>query len=415
MPACRLSAGWVLPVAGEPIAQAAVLVDPDGRIARVGPELEVPRPEGVPELAMPDAAIVPGLVNAHTHLELTGLEGQVEDDDFTAWIRRLRELKACRAPDAYLAAARAGLRDCWAMGVTTIADTGDSGAVIRALHELDGSGVVYQEVFGPHPDQCAASLAALQVRVAELDRFTSPRVRLGVSPHAPYTVSGPLYRAVAEWARAEGYPLAVHLAESPAETALLAAAEGPFAEAWRGRAIPLPALPGRSPVAWLAEHDVLGADTLCIHVVQVDERDIAQLARAGVGVAHCPLSNRRHGHGDAPLGRLCAAGLRVGIGTDSVVSVGRLDLLAEARAARHLAGLSGEATLALLTIGGARAIGLEDEVGSLVPGKWGDLTVIQIGPATAPTDAIERVLQSEREDVVATYIGGRQAYRRTRS
>jgi 5-methylthioadenosine/S-adenosylhomocysteine deaminase len=105
----------------------------------------------------------------------------------------------------------------------------------------------------------------------------------------------------------------------------------------------------------------------------------------------------------------------VGIGTDSVVSVGRLDLLAEARAARRLAGLSGEAALALLTIGGARAIGLEDEVGSLVPGTWGDLTVIQIGPAAAPADAIERVLHSEREDVVATYIGGRLAYRRTGS
>lgn len=415
MPACRLSAEWVLPVAGEPIAQAAVLVDPDGRIARVGPELEVPRPEGVPELALPDAAIIPGLVNAHTHLELTGFEGQVEDDDFTVWIRRLRELKACRAPDAYLDAARAGLRDCWAMGVTTIADTGDSGAVIRALHELDGSGVVYQEVFGPHPDQCAASLAALQARVMELDRFTSPRVRLGVSPHAPYTVSGPLYRAVAEWARDEGLPLAVHLAESPAETALMAAAAGPFAEAWRGREIPLPSLPGRSPVAWLGEQGVLGADTLCIHLIQVDEQDIALLARAGVSVAHCPLSNRRHGHGDAPLARLREAGLRVGIGTDSVVSVGRLDLLAEARAARRLGRLGAEATLALATLGGAQVIGLGDEIGSLVPGKWGDLTVIQIGPAATPADALERVLHSEREDVVATYIGGRQAYRRTRS
>jgi 5-methylthioadenosine/S-adenosylhomocysteine deaminase len=414
MPACRLSAGWVLPVGAEPIPQAAVLVDPDGRIARIGPELEVPRPAGVPELAVPDGAILPGLVNVHTHLELTGLEGQVEDDDFTGWIRRLREVKASRPPDTYVDAARAGLRDCWAAGVTTIADTGDSGAVIRALHELDGSGVVYHEVFGPHPEQCATSLAQLQRSVTELDRFTSPRVRLGVSPHAPYTVSGPLYRATADWARAEGRPLAVHLAESPAETALMTAAGGPFAEAWSRREIPLPTLPGRSPVAWLDEHGVLGPDTLCIHVVQVDEADIASLARAGVGVAHCPGSNRRHGHGDAPLGRLRAAGLRVGVGTDSVVSVGRLDFLGEVRAARRLGGLGPEAALELATLDGARALGLADEMGSLMPGKWGDLTLIQIGSAAGPADAIERVLHSEREDVVATYIGGRQAYRATR-
>ncbi len=415
MPACRLSAGWVLPVGAEPIPQAAVLIDPEGRIARVGPDLEVPRPAGVPEVAVPEAAIVPGLINTHTHLELTGLAGQVEDDDFTTWIRRLRELKALQTPDAFLAAARAGLRDCWATGVTMIADTGDSGATIQALHELGGSGVVYHEVFGPHPNQCAASLAALQRRVAELGRFTSPRVRLGVSPHAPYTVSGPLYQATAAWARAEGLPLAVHLAESPAESALIAEAAGPFAEAWERRGIPRPALPGRSPVAWLEQHGVLGADTLCIHVVQVDGADIATLARAGAAVAHCPLSNRRHGHGDAPLTQLRAAGLRVGIGTDSVVSVGRLDLLAEVRAARHLAELSAEAALELATLAGARALGLEDEIGSVVPGKWGDLTVIRIGPATAAGAAVERVLQSESEDVVATYIGGRQAYRNTRS
>jgi 5-methylthioadenosine/S-adenosylhomocysteine deaminase len=415
MPACRLSAGWVLPVDAEPIPQAAVLIDPDGRIARVGPDAEVPRPAGVPDIAAPHAAVVPGLVNVHTHLELTGFEGQVEDDDFTAWIRRLRELKERRSPGDYLAAARAGLRDCWAAGVTTVADTGDSGAALRALQELGGAGIAYQEVFGPHPDQCEASLAGLRRRVAELERFTSPRVRLGVSPHAPYTVSGPLYAATAAWAREAGLPIAVHLAESTAERALLAGAVGPFAEAWERRGIPRPRLPGRSPVAWLEEHRVLGPDTLCIHVVQVDDRDIAALARAGVAVAHCPLSNRRHGHGAAPLARLRSAGLRVGVGTDSVVSVGRLDLLAEVRAARELAGLDAGTSLELVTLAGARALGLADEIGSLSPGKWGDVAIIRVGAPSGPAAAVERVLGSTKEDVVATYVGGRQAYRKTGS
>ena len=407
MPAVRLAARWVLPVDGLPIDGAAVLIGADGRIAAVGPDVGVPAPDGVQRRTFPDAAIAPGLVNTHTHLELTGFESQVEDGDFASWIRRLRELKNRRPPEEYLAAARRGLSDCWAAGVTTVADTGDRGVVIQALAECGGAGVAYQEVFGPHPAQVSESMAGLEAVVARLRTLESPRVRLGVSPHAPYTVSGPLYRAVSHYARAQGLPVAVHLAESPAETQLLRAAAGPFAEAWRRRDIPLPPLPGRSPVAWLDEHGVLGARTLCIHVVQVDADDVARLAGAGVGIAHCPLSNRRHGHGDAPLGRLRAAGLRVGVGTDSVASIGCLDLLAEARAARVLAGLSAEEALALATVEGARALGLAGEVGSLAPGKWGDVVVMRVLGDQSPA---EQVLNSGPEAVVATFIGGRQVF-----
>ena len=410
MPAVRLAAPWVLPVDGPPIAGGAVLIGADGRIAAVGPDELVPAPADVPACEYPGAALAPGFVNTHTHLELTGFEGQVEDDDFAAWIRRLRELKDRRPPEDYLAAARRGLRDAWAGGVTTIADTGDRGVVIRALAECGGSGVAYQEVFGPHPDQVGESMAALEGRVAELRAFESARVRLGVSPHAPYTVSGPLYRAVADYARGRGLPVAVHLAESPAETQLLRAAAGPFAEAWQRRSIPLPSLPGRSAVEWLDEHGVLSERTLCIHVVQADSGDIARLAAAGVAVAHCPLSNRRHGHGDAPLGRLRAAGIRVGVGTDSVASVAGLDLLAEARAARALAGLSWDEALALVTLEGARALGLAGEIGSLAAGKWGDVAVIRLRGGAPPA---EQVMNSVREAVVATWLGGRQVFERT--
>jgi cytosine/adenosine deaminase-related metal-dependent hydrolase len=408
MPAVRLAAAWVLPIDRPPIRCGAVLTGPDGRILELGPDTAVPRPDAVPARDFPDAAILPGFVNTHTHLELTHLAGRVEDDDFAAWIRRLRELKDGCQPDAYLEAARAGVAECWRSGVTTIADTGDRGVVIRALAEAGGSGVAYQEVFGPHPDQAGQSLDGLRARVAELRRFESGRVRLGISPHAPYTVSGPLYRATAEYARAEGLPVAVHLAESRAETQLLGAAGGPFAEAWLRRGIPLPTLPGRSPVAWLEEHGVLSDRTLCIHVVQVDGQDIGRLAAAGASVAHCPLSNRRHGHGDAPLSALLSAGLRVGVGTDSVVSVGRLDLLAEARVARMLAGLPAARALALITLDAACALGLAEELGSLTPGKWGDLAVVRLGDSGAAP--AEQVLAGDTEDILATYLGGRPVF-----
>jgi 5-methylthioadenosine/S-adenosylhomocysteine deaminase len=153
---------------------------------------------------------------------------------------------------------------------------------------------------------------------------------------------------------------------------------------------------------------VLGERTLCIHVVQVDREDVARLAAAGVAVAHCPLSNLRHGHGSAPLGSLLAAGLRIGLGTDSVVSIDCLDLLAEARAARTLGALSSERALALVTLDGARALGLADEVGSLASGKWGDLAIVRA--RDSQESPAEQVLAAVAEDIVATYVGGRQVF-----
>lgn len=411
----RLSARWVLPIEGPALEHGALLIGPDGRIAAVGPEAAVPRPADAAAEDFGDALLLPGLINTHTHLELTGLDGGPPEPEFGRWIRRVREMKAARPPEAFLAAARRGLADCWMAGVTTIADTGDSGAVIEALAEGGGSGIAYHEVFGPHPDQRDASLRGLQEAVERLGQFAGGRVRIGVSPHAPYTVSGPLYGATAAWAREAGLPIAVHLAESPAESALLASGTGAFADAWRNRGIPMPAPLGRSPVAWLDEHGVLSERTLCIHVVQAGSADVQRLARAKAAVAHCPLSNRAHGHGEAPLGALLAAGLRVGLGTDSIMSVGTLDLLAEARAARALAGLDATRALALCTRDAARALGLEREVGVLAPGLWGDCVVIRLSgaPNTPRTNmsAEDRALASGPRDVLATFVGGRDVHR----
>lgn len=415
----RLTADWIVPVSSPPIERGAVLIGPDGRIEAVGAASVVPAPPGVPNLDFGGAALLPGLVNAHTHLELTGLAGRVDEADFSAWIQGVRRVKSELTPEWFETAARQGVRDAFAAGITTVLDTGDSGAVLPALVELGGAGVVYQEVFGPDPAQCDASLQGLRSRVAGLALQARGRVRLGVSPHAPYTVSGPLYRAVAEFAAAEGLPMAVHLAESPAESMLVTRHEGPFAEAWNGRGIPPVALHGslpdsarRSPVAWLDAHGGLGKDTLCIHTVQLDQADIETLAARGTPVAHCPCSNAGHGHGVAPLGALLAAGLRVGLGTDSVLSVGALDLWAEMRAARHLAGLTPGQALGLATLEGARLIGAESEVGWLGAGAFADLIAVQLasGPEDQPVEA--RLLASSPGNVLATFASGRPVYRR---
>src|SRR2546422_462670 len=149
----RLRAGSVHPVTAPPISDGAVLVAADGRIAAVGPHPHVPTPPEAEIREFPDGALVPGLVNCHTHLELTHLAGRLTTPEFPAWIRRIRELKDGTPAPEFRRAAERGVRDCWAAGVTCVADTGSTGAVMHALHALGGRGICYQEVFGPDPAQ----------------------------------------------------------------------------------------------------------------------------------------------------------------------------------------------------------------------------------------------------------------------
>src|SRR5947207_763131 len=366
----RIRAQFVHPVTAPPIEDGAVLVDDRGTIAAVGPNLVVPTRPGARQLEFPDARLLPGLVNTHTHLELTHLAGKNAEREFAAWIRTLRALKDATTPEEFSRSAEQGVRDAWAAGVTCVADTGSSGAPLEALARLGGRGIYYQEVFGPDPAKCTASIAEMERALSRLSPLASSHLRLGVSPHAPYTVSEPLYRAVAAFARRERLPIAVHLAESREETALVRDGAGPFADALRARGIAV--VPrGGSSVRHVVELGVVGRGTLCIHCVQVDEQDIAVLGDSGAAVAHCPRSNRAHGHGTAPLAALRRAGVPVGLGTDSVVSVGDMNLRAEAVAA----GLDSEDALRTLTLEGARALGLDDQIGSLEVGKEADLAV----------------------------------------
>jgi 5-methylthioadenosine/S-adenosylhomocysteine deaminase len=366
----RIRAGSVHPVTAPPIEDGAVLVDDRGTIAAVGPHPLVPTPPGARELAFPHASLVPGLVNTHTHLELTHLADKNAEREFARWIRALRTLKDATTPDEFARAAERGVRDAWAAGVTCVADTGSTGAPLEALARLGGRGIYYQEVFGPDPAKCAGSMEELRRALDRLRPLATSTLSLGVSPHAPYTVSEPLYRAVADLARREGWPVAVHLAESHAETELVRDGAGAFADALRARGIAVTPR-GCSPVEYLVQRGVVQRETLCIHCVQVGQDDVELLSRAGASIAHCPRSNRAHGHGTAPLAAFRRAGLRVGLGTDSVVSVGDSSLWAEAAAA----GFDREDALRMLTIEGAGALGLEREIGSLEVGKQADLAV----------------------------------------
>jgi 5-methylthioadenosine/S-adenosylhomocysteine deaminase len=401
----------VLPIAGAPIAGGAVLVGGDGRIRSVGPDAAVPKPNGARSFDLGDAALLPGLVNTHAHLELTALRGLVRDFPFQRWIATIRAVKERLSPEHFRASARWGVLESFAAGITTTGDTGSSGACAAAMSELGARGVAYQEVFGPDPDRCDESVAELQRALERLDPLASERLEIGVSPHAPYTVSAPLLRGVVELARRQGRKLAMHLAESREERLLLERGEGPFAEALRGRGIAVVAQ-GVSSVAWADRHGLLAARPLLIHCVNCGEDDLVLIASRRASVAHCPWSNAVLGHGRANLAAMRRQGVTIGVGTDSVAAGGGLDLFRVALLAAAGHRLSPRETLSLMTAGAAAALGMEG-VGVLAPGAWGDLAAVRLdSPAMAgiadPEEAVAWCATAA--DVAFTAVAGRVVF-----
>ncbi len=408
----RLAAPWVLPIDAPPIADGALLIGDDGRIAAVGPDHAVATPPDAAQQRFTDAALLPGLVNTHTHLELTGFAGQNDETDFWEWIKRIIALKATRDEEQFFDAACAGIRQCWQAGVTTICDMGNTGSVIAAMDHLGASGTAHHEAFDMHTLETVAVVKQFSRDLDRLARHATGRVQLGVSPHAPYTVSGALYRAVSDLARAHGVPIGVHVAEPADETALLRDFTGVFADALRARGVMRVTDTPTSPIAWLDQHGVLGPRTICAHAIRTDDADTTIMLQRGVAVAHCPRSNRHHHHTDAPVARYVDRGLRIGLGTDSEVSVAPLDLLAEARAARVLTGWSAAETLRALTLGGAEALGFATECGSLTVGKWADVVAIEVEAAMGVEDAL---VASQLGDVRGTWVGGREVFLSSRT
>jgi cytosine/adenosine deaminase-related metal-dependent hydrolase len=407
-PYLRLSAPFVWPAVGPLIHDGAVLVGPAGTIDEVGPADAVPSPPDADVHTFEGCVLLPGLINAHTHLELHSLQGRVEEDDFFDWIRGIKVAKEELSEEAFVEAARVGVRDTWRWGVTTVADTGTSGATVPALSELGGHGVYYHEAITPDPSAVDAVFGDFEVQVDRLRDMAGAGVRVGVSPHAPYSAHEDLYRRVVGLADRVSLPLAGHVAESLAETAFVTKGQGPFADLWRSRGFDLPS-PRRSPVQFAADQGLLRPEMLAIHAVQVDDEDVALLAACDAAVVSCPRSNARHGHGPPPLGQLVDAGVRVGLGTDSIVSVGSVDMLAEARAACALEGITPEIALHLLTRGAASALGLDQSTGAIVRGLRADLCVVDVAAVRAG-DGAEAVLD-ERARVAATVVGGRFVYR----
>jgi 5-methylthioadenosine/S-adenosylhomocysteine deaminase len=421
-------ARWVLPISSGPIEGGAVAVR-ETKIVGVGARAEVEeRFPGAEAEELGEAAVLPGFVNCHTHLELTAMRGFLEDveGDFFAWLRKLTVARAERmtAEDLYASAAW-GAAEALRAGVTCVGDASDAGATtMRALRDAGLRGVVFKEAFGPDARTARERFDKARSDIEGLRPFETPLVTLGLSPHAPYTVSPALLEMFAAYAAAERLPLMLHAAESAAEELLMREGRGPFAEGFAARGIEF-ASPASSTVRHLAATGILAARPLLAHCIRVDEEDLRLVAAHGARVAHCPKSNAKLGHGRAPLAAMLRAGVTVGLGSDSVASNNTCDPLEEARFALLASRAAGDTleggraldagdALRLATHGGAAALGLEADAGALREGMEADLVAVRLDgrhqrPVYDPAAAL--VFASSARDVMLTVVAGRELFR----
>jgi cytosine/adenosine deaminase-related metal-dependent hydrolase len=429
------SARWVLPISSPMIEDGAVAVD-NSRIVAVGSRREIVSkfPDGR-VIDFGAAAILPGFVNAHSHLELTVMRGflEREESDFFAWLRKLTVARMAMTAEDLLVSATCGAIEAARAGVTCLGDASSSSTqAMKALREVGLRGIVYQESFGPDPKVATEQVAKLREQVTEMRMQESDLVRAGVSPHAPYTVSAPQLELIARLAIEEKIPLMMHAAESPAEKLFICEGLGPFAEGLRARGIEWHAQ-GISTIEYLNRHGILQTRPLLAHCIDVDGKDLELIKAAGAGIAHCPRSNAKLGHGRAPFSNFIAQGLNVGLGSDSVASNNTCDILEEARFATLLARLpsdtvdpfrgglppahdvvSAEQSLFAATLGGARALGLDNQIGALADGMQADITVVGLdGPYQQPVrdPASALIFSSSGRDVLMTIVAGREIFR----
>jgi cytosine/adenosine deaminase-related metal-dependent hydrolase len=421
------SAQWVLPIISPVIESGAVACE-GPQIIAVGPRTDLVY--RFPDSHLEDfgaAAILPGFVNAHSHLELTAMRGflEAEENDFFAWLRKLTVSRLSMTAEDLLVSATCGAIEAARAGVTCLGDACSAAMPgIKAVQTVGLRGTVYQESFGPDPKLAHENVARLREQISGMHALEDGLVRVGVSPHAPYTVSGLQLDLISRLAVDEHLPVMMHAAESRAEQLFMLKGEGAFADRLRSRGIEWQA-PEISTIQYLKRHGVLETKPLFAHCINVDDGDLDLIKESSAGIAHCPRSNAKLGHGRAPFAEFIDRGIKVGLGSDSVASNNNCDLLQEARFATLLArvdpvrggllpAITSEQVLLTATLGGARAMGLDHQIGSLAAGLQADLAVVNLGgahqqPTRHPADAL--IFASSGRDVLLTVVAGKEIYR----
>jgi len=424
------SADHVLPVSSPPFKNGAVAVD-GPVIAAVGTREEITGlyPEASHE-NFGEAAILPGFVNCHSHLEITALRGFLDsvEDDFRTWLLKLNTTRNEKLSEKDIEiAAVAGAIEGARAGVTCFGDVGRYGkAGLEALKAVGVRGVLFQETeFSPDNRTATDDLEKLKEKFLAMREQETDVVKIGLSPHSPYTVSRKLFEGIAEFSIAENVKLSIHAAESVDEDALVRKGEGFFVDVYEKFGVEWE-VPRCSSIEFLWQTGILEAKPLLVHCVTASDDDIDLIVRSASSIAHCPKSNAKFGHGFAPFEQILDRGIPVGLGSDSVASNNTCDLLEEARfaalAARNRLGrrrfVSAAEILEAATLGGAKALGLGDEIGSLDAGKQADIAVVSLANiAQQPVNDVHAALvfASNARDVVMTMVGGEEIFSKGRA
>jgi aminodeoxyfutalosine deaminase len=385
-----LTARYVFPVSGPPLERGLVVIDG-------GRALALRRGQRAPDFDCGDAAVVPGFVNAHTHLDLTGARGLVPPSaDFVGWLRQVIAFRAGRSTEDVEQDIRAGIRDCARYGTTLVGDIAYEGLSTDALLAAPLRSVVFRELIGLTAEGVARAYEGFRWW---RDAFPeSDTCKPGVSPHAPYSVAESLYLRTA----ISGLPVATHLAETLEEAELLERHTGSFAAFLQDLGIwqPNELAPGSKRILEFVESSRRG---LIVHANYLSP-DVA-IGRASV--VYCPRTHAAFGHPPHPFREFLARGVRVALGTDSLASNRDLDLFAEARFVHaRYPDMPGETLLRMATLNGAEALGFADVSGSLAVGKSADLAVVEL-PRHDVTDPHELLFASD-SPVLATVFRGRR-------
>ncbi len=413
-----LKAKYLLPMNGCTVVNGETMVR-DGRIAAVGYGLSATNPDEE-VIDFGNAVILPGFVNAHSHVEYTLERYRVDGLPLWQFLTKTAYRKyRIPEPKRLRESAIAGAKELLAGGVTCFGDCSFTGIAAQAAEETGQRAVVYHELFGQSMgDEYPAVLKAKFEAIDALRSQSSDTIVRGVSPHSVYTSGLDMLTETNRLCLEYGMPLAMHLAETKAETRYTMLGQGPLAKC-RAKLGYEAMATGTRPFEVIKAAGLLRKGVCFAHCTHLTKLEIVELAASGAGIAHCPRSNALLLGGVAPLQQFVKEGAAVGIGTDGAASSLTLNMLEETRFALGIVrartgrkALTAVQALTMATLGGAQALGLEDEIGSIAPGKRADLIVVDLNGAESVHDAHLAVLSASSAQVTRVFVDGREIWRK---
>lgn len=417
------TADLVLPITGSPVEHGAILVK-DGRVVAVGERARVLKENPCDEVHdFSDALLMPGLVNLHGHFECAAFDFlATEPTSFSQWLGGIIQAGRGMERDDWLRAARKGIADSLAAGITCSADITRSGAGLQAAYEAGMPALIYLEVVAVDASNLMETVVGLLERLKSSEPVAEAGAqRLGLSPHSSYTLTGAALKACADIARQYTLPLSMHLAETADEVELVRSGSGALARVISER-LSLEVIAaggsGSTPAEFLDGLGLVNNSLIAAHGVWLSEDDIVLMRQKGAAIAVCPTSNELLNVGEAPIASFVAHGLSFGIGTDSIASNPSFDLFVEARKVRAIckrqggaaSKLNSQALVEKLTIEAARVLGFNDDLGSIEAGKRADIIAIDTS-AKRQANPYNYLLESvTKSDITHTILGGEIVY-----